>query len=1075
MSAFLQALLKEAVWREEEHPRQPAGSPAGGEFASSALRGPQDINVVSYEYKRPGTRQLHKLNVIFNPTKEELIRWAGRDIQGVRWVKWAGNTVFWEDWAAIHGQVLNGLVKMGAAKKSDFSQERGFVQGENPVKRVVSEEINSYFHLFPVKKSWLQLIKDAADWQEEDHPRGVTTPESNSGSFAPADNKQLDMVGHTEAEAKQLATHAARVSAQQAYKDAANAEADPKQLAKLALAVAKLEALDKIKEIEAGTVTSEGKDEPLLMITPEMLKDPTLAPMAEAYIIASMRDRMLEEQGIELAEVVRQDLAFGDLKLQSTNPDWAAALDDYIGSGYSKINGHFRGESGDSNPDHDSAEWQIAYENYMESHEDEAMDAARDTYLEAGADSIDEQVSSALADDSDLQDLKTQLEAAEITQEEYDKKLTATTDSLRESAESDYLSEFESSSEYEDAMNQLKEDATTVADEEWESEGWGQSDVEEKADNIKALIDSRPPTPLTLILKRGVSSGRSLNWDTLSTGDTIDLEGFTSTSSKSEVAEKWSGGNKTIEIVVPAGAKDVLFTTNDREGEVILNHGSRFTVLSRSEEHLLVYYHPEGNEPPESEVEKAEGRRYRMNFGRMGTEPTIVGEDHGTGSGGHAVTDRSVGVAVLPQDAAPRVKKSWLQVLKDAVWREEEHLRGESVPGTNKGSFTQMAEALHTAVAHTLMGRLKAAGGFTYQPYTLDAPTEGYALSIVRDKEKIFRSGVTEADVDRYARDNSDLFTANPHAHFGGWLDQETGNIYLDISIIEPTLDKAIAMAQAHGQEGIYDLKEGRTIIVKRPEERRKSEAGAGRVPEERDAKGDRGAPEQAARTGWLQEVLKGDYPGHPFRGNQYTGGRGHNAQQRGWLKEMEVEQRKAEAAGAIPRGVRYDTKLDAPEVSDEDANSLMEMYARYERNLAKDQGWKYGGAHDFTLGEGSVMLSPERPPAIDLMTPKECFSNSTSMVMGSGTHRYCEGYVMLPNLPMPIHHAWVWDETTSTLMDPTLGWQPKAKYFGTKFSTPYLYKAMMKNKYYGLLVQGDNKRSLLTTGQDPEYQYRAS
>ena len=58
--------------------------------------------------------------------------------------------------------------------------------------------------------------------------------------------------------------------------------------------------------------------------------------------------------------------------------------------------------------------------------------------------------------------------------------------------------------------------------------------------------------------------------------------------------------------------------------------------------------------------------------------------------------------------------------------------------------------------------------------------------------------------------------------------------------------------------------------------------------------------------------------------------------------------------------------------------------------------------------------------------------------------------------------------------MDPTLGWQPKAKYLGTKFSTSYLYKALMKNKYYGLLSQGDAKRALLTIGQDPDYQYRA-
>jgi DNA topoisomerase I len=188
-------------------------------------------------------------------------------------------------------------------------------------------------------------------------------------------------------------------------------------------------------------------------------------------------------------------------------------------------------------------------------------------------------------------------------------------------------------------------------------------------------------------------------------------------------------------------------------------------------------------------------------------------------------------------------------------WDESKHPRDDRGRWTDGG--TQMSGAMREAVSDTLMGRLRSSGGFTYQPFTLDSPKEGYALSIVRDKERVLTGTVTEKDVADYLAEHDQVLRDNPNAYLGGWVDTETGKVYLDISIVERNLDKAVKLAKEHGQEGIYDLGKFETIIVKAPEERRKSD-GARAVPEGGNGEGDRRTPEQVAR-GFLQEVLKFD------------------------------------------------------------------------------------------------------------------------------------------------------------------------------------------------------------------------
>lgn len=172
-----------------------------------------------------------------------------------------------------------------------------------------------------------------------------------------------------------------------------------------------------------------------------------------------------------------------------------------------------------------------------------------------------------------------------------------------------------------------------------------------------------------------------------------------------------------------------------------------------------------------------------------------------------------------------------------------------------------------TKVGHSLHEKLVAGGGFTYQPILASSPVKGYALSISRENERVFEGDVTEEQIAQYIADRESLFRADPQAHVGGWLDVETGKVYLDVSIIEPDRETAIRRAQEYGQEGIYDLEKGETVIVKRPEERRKSaeEDGAFRLSSGGDPEGDRGS-HQSGPPRALEEALKYD-PGqkrHP-------------------------------------------------------------------------------------------------------------------------------------------------------------------------------------------------------------------
>lgn len=194
-------------------------------------------------------------------------------------------------------------------------------------------------------------------------------------------------------------------------------------------------------------------------------------------------------------------------------------------------------------------------------------------------------------------------------------------------------------------------------------------------------------------------------------------------------------------------------------------------------------------------------------------------------------------------------------------------------------------------------------------------------------------------------------------------------------------------------------------------------------------------------------------------------------------IKEMKRKQKIAEKT--LPKGVRYDIATTGEKLPLENFTKTLGMWAASERSSAERNGLKYGGPHDFVLGEGKEFHVPSSPPPIKIMTPKECFRNSAQMIMDDarfgegGSYEYVEGFVQGPELPFPILHAWLANKTTGEVVDPTLGWNPTSRYFGVPFKTKFLYRKLSENGYYGLFTNGDFSNKIVL-GQDKDYVYKS-
>lgn len=113
---------------------------------------------------------------------------------------------------------------------------------------------------------------------------------------------------------------------------------------------------------------------------------------------------------------------------------------------------------------------------------------------------------------------------------------------------------------------------------------------------------------------------------------------------------------------------------------------------------------------------------------------------------------------------------------------------------------------------------------------------------------------------------------------------------------------------------------------------------------------------------------------------------------------------------------------------------------------------------YDFILKHGTKMEGAE--PSLPQREIKQCFKNSTDFVAENMSRpkanqpRYYEGFVVKPDLPILIHHAWNMD-TYGRVLDLTLRGCENAEYFGIHIDNDTLLRRTVEQEYYGIFSNG--------------------
>lgn len=99
------------------------------------------------------------------------------------------------------------------------------------------------------------------------------------------------------------------------------------------------------------------------------------------------------------------------------------------------------------------------------------------------------------------------------------------------------------------------------------------------------------------------------------------------------------------------------------------------------------------------------------------------------------------------------------------------------------------------------------AGGFTYNPKRNETRKQGFAVAVDKRYEKKFTEEEFkkrgEEIIKQYVKDHAEQL-AQPKAHLGAWL--EEGHIFLDVSNVQRTLSEAANVGRANDQIGVFDL-----------------------------------------------------------------------------------------------------------------------------------------------------------------------------------------------------------------------------------------------------------------------------
>lgn len=114
-----------------------------------------------------------------------------------------------------------------------------------------------------------------------------------------------------------------------------------------------------------------------------------------------------------------------------------------------------------------------------------------------------------------------------------------------------------------------------------------------------------------------------------------------------------------------------------------------------------------------------------------------------------------------------------------------------------------------------LYKRIYEQQGFTYFYKKGQIRHRGYAVSIYPQDSRIFPvDNFTPYDLFEYVLDKREKLMNEKNAHLGAWLDPESNQIFLDISVVMNDLEQAKDFGCKYNQIAIFDLWKLETITL---------------------------------------------------------------------------------------------------------------------------------------------------------------------------------------------------------------------------------------------------------------------
>lgn len=101
--------------------------------------------------------------------------------------------------------------------------------------------------------------------------------------------------------------------------------------------------------------------------------------------------------------------------------------------------------------------------------------------------------------------------------------------------------------------------------------------------------------------------------------------------------------------------------------------------------------------------------------------------------------------------------------------------------------------------------------------HTIDGqtpPAHGYMVGILGTEERVPLSVLDASAIIEYIGKHLDKLAYHPHLYVGTWLDEETNEVCLDLSLWEEVEKRARVLGVAGKQKAIYNLATGQSITL---------------------------------------------------------------------------------------------------------------------------------------------------------------------------------------------------------------------------------------------------------------------